>query len=98
MKESQAEAEGDHGIKCKYMLSARNYLSNTTFHGIPWVLEDISKGAKVKAKTSCYSNYQTHYDNFYQYNRRVLDSSCVIFSLHGGVCELLHNFCGNNNN
>ena len=45
MKDSQAE--GDHGIKCKYMLAARNYLSNTTFHGIPWVLEDISKGAKV---------------------------------------------------
>ena len=45
MKDSQAEP--DHGIKCKYMLSARNYLSNTTFHGIPWVLEDISKGAKV---------------------------------------------------
>ena len=52
MKDSQAEP--DHGIKCKWMLSARNYLSNTTFHGIPWVLEDISKGAKVKAKTSCY--------------------------------------------
>ena len=45
MKESQAE--DDHGIKCKYMLAARNYLSNTTFHGIPWVLEDISSAAKV---------------------------------------------------
>ena len=45
MKDSQAEP--DHGIKCKWMLGARNYLSNTTFHGIPWVLEDISKGAKV---------------------------------------------------
>ena len=46
MKDTQGEA--DHGIKCKYMLAARGYLSNTTFHGIPWVLEDISKGAKVK--------------------------------------------------
>ena len=51
MKDSQAEP--DHGIKCKWMLGARNYLSNTTFHGIPWVLEDISKGAKVTL-TSCY--------------------------------------------
>merc|ERR1711953_46493 len=45
MKDTQGEA--DHGIKCKYMLAARGYLSNTTFHGIPWVLEDISKGAKI---------------------------------------------------
>ena len=51
MKDSQAQP--DHGIKCKWMLGARNYLSNTTFHGIPWVLEDISKGAKVTL-TSCY--------------------------------------------
>ena len=48
MKDKDAREEAKHGIKCKYMLAARGYLSNTTFHGIPWVLEDISKGAKVK--------------------------------------------------
>ena len=47
MKDKEAREEAKHGIKCKYMLAARGYLSNTTFHGIPWVLEDISKGAKV---------------------------------------------------
>ena len=61
MKDKEAREEAKHGIKCKYMLAARGYLSNTTFHGIPWVLEDISKGAKVKIyKMSKYSDYRTH--------------------------------------
>ena len=60
MKDKDAREEAKHGIKCKYMLAARNYLSNTTFHGIPWVLEDISKGAKVKALFVFSRITQTH--------------------------------------
>ena len=37
-------------IKCKYMRAAHGYLSNTTFHGISWVAEDVSKVAKVDRK------------------------------------------------
>ena len=39
--------EPEHGIKCKYMRAARGYLSNTTFHGIAWVLEDVPRATKV---------------------------------------------------
>ena len=42
------EADDDKsGIKCKYMRAAHGYLSNTTFHGISWVAEDVNKVAKV---------------------------------------------------
>ena len=34
-------------IKCKYMRAAHGFLSNTTFHGITWVLEDFSSVVKV---------------------------------------------------
>ena len=36
------------GIKCRYMRAAHGYLSNTTFHGVSWVLEDVPRATKVK--------------------------------------------------
>ena len=38
--------DGSH-IECKYMRAAHGFLSNTTFHGITWVLEDFSSYVKV---------------------------------------------------
>ena len=37
----------DQGIKCRYMRAAHGYLSNTTFHGIAWVVEDVPRATKV---------------------------------------------------
>ena len=42
-----APLEPEHGIKCRYMRAAHGYLSNTTFHGISWVLTDVSRATKV---------------------------------------------------
>ena len=42
-----AALEPEHGIKCRYMRAAHGYLSNTTFHGISWVLTDVSRATKV---------------------------------------------------
>ena len=39
--------EEEHSIKCKYMRAAHGYLGNSTFHGISWVVEDVSKATKV---------------------------------------------------
>ena len=60
---TKQETEEDEPIKCKYMRAAHGYLrwvgetslvlihallcSNTTFHGISWVLTDVSRAAKV---------------------------------------------------
>ena len=41
-----AKKDGSH-IECKYMRAAHGFLSNTTFHGITWVLEDFSSYVKV---------------------------------------------------
>ena len=44
-----AKKDGSH-IECKYMRAAHGFLSNTTFHGITWVLEDFSAYVKVGEK------------------------------------------------
>lgn len=41
------EAGHQEGIKCRYMRAAHGYLSNTTFHGVSWVLEDVPRATKV---------------------------------------------------
>ena len=46
-KDQFPPSEEEHNIKCKYMRAARGYLGNTTFHGISWVVEDVSKVTKV---------------------------------------------------
>ena len=44
------EAGHQEGIKCRYMRAAHGYLSNTTFHGVSWVLEDVPRATKVQGK------------------------------------------------
>ena len=44
-----AKKDGSH-IECKYMRAAHGFLSNTTFHGITWVLEDFSSVVKVRSR------------------------------------------------
>ena len=46
----------EHGIKCKYMRAAQGYLSNTTFHGIAWVVEDVPRATKVRILSSLDEN------------------------------------------
>ena len=61
-KAGEAGGSEDGGIKCKYMraaqvlctvlyctvhCTAQGFLGNTTFHGISWVLEEVSAWAKL---------------------------------------------------
>ena len=57
---SESQIPDEHSIKCKYMRAAHGYLSNTTFHGISWVLEDVSKAAKVKVENYIILFRSTH--------------------------------------
>ena len=45
--EAGGSGSDDGGIKCKYMRAAQGFLGNTTFHGISWVLEEVSAWAKL---------------------------------------------------
>ena len=40
-------AKEKDGIKCRYMKASKEFLSNTTFHGISWVAEDVTRTVKV---------------------------------------------------
>lgn len=44
------DAKEQDGIKCRYMKAAREFLGNTTFHGISWVAEDVSRAVKVSSR------------------------------------------------
>ena len=63
------EVKQEENIKCKYMRAAHGYLSNTTFHGISWVAEDVTKAVKVNIVDEVKDNLipKLHFTDFCLY-------------------------------
>ena len=70
------EVKQEENIKCKYMRAAHGYLSNTTFHGISWVAEDVTKAVKVNIVDEVKDNLipKLHFTDF------------CLYLLRGNVC------------
>ena len=67
--------------QCQYMKAAKMALEKTTFHAIPWVLEDVPTLNKVNPaiQQKCYFTYENH----------VSDLCFIIFRFNVDTCFLL---------